>query len=258
MPYRYPVLGQPHAAPLPRQVARVAAARRGPRARTARGRASSRRCGSATRAGWRASRWSTSRTCSCGRSRGVADRVAWMIATVDAMARRARPRRDLPRAVDLRRRVRPPVHDHRARAVRATPCSTRSTAAASRAATTGCGRSTTTTTPSWAATACGGCARSWRGRWRGRAAADGGPLVFATEGGVRLSGVRRRYGVEYGPERQRAEQAAMLAQALTRYERTPGVGPVHAVHGDRGSGLRLRAAGGRTGGGRPAFAAWVA
>ena len=59
------------------------------------------------------------------------------------------------------------------------------------------------------------------------------------------------------PERQRAEQAAMLAQALTRYERDAGRRPVHAVHGDRRPGLRLRAArGGRAG--RPAFDAWVA
>ena len=32
------------------------------------------------------------------------------------------------------------------------------------------------------------------GRWRGRRADDGGPLLFATEGGVRLVGVERRYG----------------------------------------------------------------
>ena len=32
------------------------------------------------------------------------------------------------------------------------------------------------------------------GRWRGRSAADGGPLVYATEGGVRLTGVTRRHG----------------------------------------------------------------
>jgi hypothetical protein len=62
------------------------------------------------------------------------------------------------------------------------------------------------------------------GRWRGRVAADGGPLVYATEGGVRLSGVRRRYGETLPPQRQLEQQAAMLADAVARYERTPGVG----------------------------------
>ncbi len=81
--------------------------------------------------------------------------------------------------------------------------------------------------------------------------------MFATEGGVRLSGVRRRYGVEYGPERQRAEQAAMLAQAVTRYERTPGVGlfTQYTVNADPGYDCGLREP---DGGGRPAFDAWVA
>ena len=94
------------------------------------------------------------------------------------------------------------------------------------------------------------------GRWRGRAAADGGPLVFATEGGVRLSGVRRRYGVEYGPERQRAEQAAMLAQAVTRYERTPGVGlfTQYTVNADPGYDCGLREPDG--GGGRRSTRGW--
>ena len=95
------------------------------------------------------------------------------------------------------------------------------------------------------------------GRWRGRAAADGGPLLFATEGGVRLSGVRRRHGVVYGPERQRAEQAAMLAEALTRYERTPGVGlfTQYTVNADPEYDCGLREP---DGAGRPAFDAWVA
>ena len=61
-------------------------------------------------------------------------------------------------------------------------------------------------------------------RWRGRRADDGGPLLYATEGGVRLIGVERRYGQTYSPERQRAEQAALLAAAIARYEDTPGVG----------------------------------
>jgi hypothetical protein len=94
------------------------------------------------------------------------------------------------------------------------------------------------------------------GRWRGRAAADGGPLLFATEGGVRLSGVRRRFGEVFGPERQRAEQAAMLADALARYERTPGVGlfTQYTINADPAYDCALRE---QDGGWRPAFDAWV-
>ena len=62
------------------------------------------------------------------------------------------------------------------------------------------------------------------GRWNGRRADDGGPLVYATEGGIRLSGVKRRYGREFGPRRTRALQAEMLAGAVRRYARAPGVG----------------------------------
>ena len=62
------------------------------------------------------------------------------------------------------------------------------------------------------------------GRWRGRRAPEGGPLVYATEGGVRLTGVERRYGRALSPERRLVEQAAMLADAIARYERTPGIG----------------------------------
>jgi hypothetical protein len=95
------------------------------------------------------------------------------------------------------------------------------------------------------------------GRWRGRAADDGGPLVFATEGGVRLSGVRRRYGETFSPSRQRDEQAAMLAGALARYERAPGVGlfTQYTVQADPEYDCGLREP---DGGGRPAFSAWVA
>jgi hypothetical protein len=93
-------------------------------------------------------------------------------------------------------------------------------------------------------------------RWRGRAAADGGPLVYATEGGVRLSGVRRRYGATLPPARQRAEQAAMLADAIARYERTPGVGlfTQYTVTADPAYDCGLREA---DGGARPAFDAFL-
>ena len=94
------------------------------------------------------------------------------------------------------------------------------------------------------------------GRWRGRRAADGGPLVYATEGGVRLSGVRRRYGETFPPDRQRAEQAAMLTAAIARYERTPGVGlfTQYTVTADPNYDCGLREADGRA---RPAFDAFV-
>ena len=84
---------------------------------------------------------------------GVAERVAWMISTVDAIAAPARPRGDLPR------RRRSPTPSPTARggspSVRrsSTRCCPRSSGAGSRAATTGSGRSTTTTTASSAATA---------------------------------------------------------------------------------------------------------
>lgn len=94
------------------------------------------------------------------------------------------------------------------------------------------------------------------GRWRGRRAPDGGPLVFATEGGVRLIGVERRYGRTFSPERQRAEQAAMLADAIARYERTPGVGlfTQYTVTADPGYDCGLREADGSA---RPAFDAFL-
>jgi hypothetical protein len=94
------------------------------------------------------------------------------------------------------------------------------------------------------------------GRWRGRTAPDGGPLVYATEGGVRLIGVKRRYGREFSPRRQRAEQAAMLADAIARYERTPGVGLFvqYTVTADPDYDCGLREADGRA---RPAFETFV-
>ncbi len=94
------------------------------------------------------------------------------------------------------------------------------------------------------------------GRWRGRRAADGGPLVYATEGGVRLTGVTRRYGGALSPARRRAEQAAMLADAIARYERTPGVGlfTQYTVTADPGYDCGLREADGSA---RPAFDAFV-
>jgi hypothetical protein len=94
------------------------------------------------------------------------------------------------------------------------------------------------------------------GRWRGRRAADGGPLVYATEGGVRLMGVRRRYGTTFSRRRQLVEQAAMLADALARYERAPGVGlfTQYTICAEPGYDCGLREADGSP---RPAFRAFV-
>lgn len=95
------------------------------------------------------------------------------------------------------------------------------------------------------------------GRWPGRRAADGGPLLYATEGGVRLVGPGRRYGRSFSPARQRAEQAVMLAEAIARYERTPGVGlfTQYTVNADPGYDCGLREPDGSA---RPAFDAFVA
>jgi hypothetical protein len=94
------------------------------------------------------------------------------------------------------------------------------------------------------------------GRWQGRRADDGGPLLFATEGGVRLVGVERRYGQTFPPDRQRAEQAAMLADAVARAERTPGIGlfTQYTVYADPDYDCGLLEADGTM---RPAFGAWV-
>ena len=90
------------------------------------------------------------------------DRRARRLDDPDGRRRRppARLRGALPGAVDLRRRVRPARGDHGAAPASSPRCSTRSTGAASPAATTGSGRSTTTTTPSSAATARPRCGRS--------------------------------------------------------------------------------------------------
>jgi hypothetical protein len=84
-----------------------------------------------------------------------------------------------------------------------------------------------------------------RGRWRGRRADDGGPLVYATEGGVRLSAVSGR-----------AEQARMLAGVIARYERAPGIGlfTQYTVCADPGYDCGLRDSDGAR---RPAFDAFV-
>ncbi len=79
--------------------------------------------------------------------------------------------------------------------------------------------------------------------------------MYATEGGVRLVGVERRFGA-LSPRRLRVEQAAMLADAIARYESTPGVGlfTQYTVTADPNYDCGLREA---DGGARPAFDALV-
>ena len=98
--------------------------------------------------------------------------------------------------------------------------------------------------------------RQLDGRWRGRQADDGGPLVFATEGGVRLIGPERRDGVAYSEQRRRTAQAALLADAVRRYERTPGVGlfTQYTVYADPEYDCGLLEPDGTM---RPAFRAWL-
>jgi hypothetical protein len=163
-------------------------------ARTARGRASSRRCGSATPAGWRASRWSTSPTSSCGRRRDVAERVAWMIATVDAIARRHDHA-----ATCLAPSVSDAESDRPWRITEREPFVEALLPALERRGFAG-GRHWVWSFHNYNDCELGGSRvgamrAQLAGRWRGRTAADGGPVVYATEGGVRLVGVERRTGV---------------------------------------------------------------
>ena len=78
------------------------------------------------------------------------------------------------------------------------------------------------------------------GRWPGRLAPDGGPLMYATEGGVRLSFIARQRGA--GAD-LRAGQAEVLARALARAEATPGLGLYTQYTVNADPELRLRAAG---------------
>lgn len=61
-----------------------------------------------------------------------------------------------------------------------------------------------------------------RGRWRGRIR-DDGPALWGTEGGVRLSVMRTRFGVT-DPAAQRALQAQVLETALYRHRSRRSVG----------------------------------
>ena len=95
------------------------------------------------------------------------------------------------------------------------------------------------------------------GRWRGRAAPDGGPLVYVTEAGCRLTSVRERFGEGLSGRAARARQGEVLAEALARFRETPGVGLLthYTVYADPNYDCGLLEPGGAQ---RPAFAAWVA
>jgi hypothetical protein len=187
---------------------------------------------------------------------GVAERVAWMIATVDGIARR---------------------HDHAATclapsisdAASGRPAALTESAPFIDALLAALGRRGFAGGDHWVWSfhnyndvEAGGNSRAiamrerLSGRWRGRAAPDGKPLMYATEGGARMSGVRRRYGIQT-PARQLAAQAAMLTDALERFERTPGVGlfTQYTVTADPDYDCGLR---GPDGSARPAFTAFVA
>lgn len=186
---------------------------------------------------------------------GVAERVAWMIATVDAIARR----HDTA-ATCLAPSISDAESDRPWRITERAPFVDALLPALERRGFTG-GDHWVWSFHNYNDCELGGArVRAMRaqlaGRWRGRAAADGGPLVHATEGGVRLEGVERRTGVTYSPRRQREEQAAMLADALARYEREPGVGlfTQYTVHADPGYDCGLLEPDGTM---RPAFAAYT-
>ena len=96
--------------------------------------------------------------------------------------------------------------------------------------------------------------RQLAGRWRGRLAPDGLPLLYATEGGVRLSFIARERGA--GAD-LRAGQARVLARALERAAATPGLGlyTQYTVTADPDYDCGLRETDGRA---RPAFDVFVA
>jgi hypothetical protein len=95
------------------------------------------------------------------------------------------------------------------------------------------------------------------GRWRGARAPDGGPLVYATEGGVRIGFVQKRLGEGASRAAVLEEQARLVGAALDRAARTPGLGlhTQYTVQADPNYDCGLREADGAA---RPAFGAYVA
>ena len=187
---------------------------------------------------------------------GVAERVAWMVTTVDAIARR----HDLA-ATCLAPSISDAESDRPWRITEQRPFTESLLAALDRRGFTG-GDHWVWAFHNYNDAELGGARVSdlraqLRGRWNGRRAADGGPLLYATEGGVRLIGPERRYGRAFSPAEQRTAQARMLADAIARCERTPGLGlfTQYTVNADPGYDCGLREPDGT---GRPAFDAFVA
>ena len=94
------------------------------------------------------------------------------------------------------------------------------------------------------------------GRWTGRRAGTAAPLVFATEGGVRLDGVERRLGVTFPPARRRASRrgcsrtrsrATSVRRASGCSRSTPCTPTRTTTAGCSSPTARMR----------PAFGAWV-
>jgi hypothetical protein len=103
-----------------------------------------------------------------------------------------------------------------------------------------------------------------RGRWHGRTL-DGGPMLFSTEGGIRLVRAAAREGLQVGnaahARRIRELQAQILDQAFHLHRRSTGVGAGVALFtqytllADPGFDDGLREPSGEE---RPAFGVWCA
>jgi len=83
------------------------------------------------------------------------------------------------------------------------------------------------------------------GRWRGKQV-NGGPALYATEGGVRLSRVRQRFGATLPIDRVMELQGEVLREAWSRHHRSqdPGKGVVmmtqYTVYADPGFDCAIR------------------
>jgi len=101
-----------------------------------------------------------------------------------------------------------------------------------------------------------------RGRWHGRTL-DGGPMLFSTEGGIRLVRMAARLGVPVNDARFsgpiRDLQARVLGEAFRLHRRSTGVGAgvalftQYTLNADSGFDCGLREASGAE---RPAYPVW--
>jgi hypothetical protein len=98
------------------------------------------------------------------------------------------------------------------------------------------------------------------GRWRGTRR-DGGPELYCTEGGVRLSRIRARFGATLPYDEVLRRQAEVLRAAVLRHHTATGAGSgvglmtQYTVTADPNYDCALREVGGEA---RPAFDAWAA